>query len=251
VVVYLASILQKKEGKLDRPLSALTPPLIIIFAFAFIIFLQNDLSTAFFILAVAMAMLFIARVKMTFFITVGLVLLPLGGVLILMKPYWIEKLFTFLYPTSDPYNTGYQISQSKLALQLGGLLGQGVGMSTRKLYVPEADSDLIFAVTGEELGFIGLAILIILFCLFALRGYSISFRNKNNFAFYLGFGITTTIFLQAVLNMLVTAGLIPATGMPLPFFSLGGSAMLVTLLMCGVMINISRSKDADGGYFHG
>ncbi len=252
VVLYIASILEKKGDRLDQPIKTLLPPLIVVFAFAVIIVFQNDLSTAFFLLLVALSMFFIARVRFVYFLYIGSLLIPLGAIVLFTKTYWIEKIVTFFDPGRDPFRAGFQIHHSRLAFELGGFLGRGVGMSTQKLgFLPEADSDFIFAVAGEEIGFIGLTALILLFTLFALRGYSIAFKSRDNFSYYVGFGLTTTIFLQAVLNMLVTAGLVPATGMPLPFFSLGGSAMLITLVMCGLMVNISRSRDAGGGYFNG
>jgi cell division protein FtsW len=252
VVIYIASILQKKEDRLDEPVKTLLPPLIVVFAFAAIIVFQNDLSTAFFIVFVAFSMFFVARVRFVYFLYIGTPLALLGSLVIFTKAYWIEKIVTYFDPTRDPFRAGFQMHHSRLAFELGGILGRGVGMSTQKLgYLPEADSDFIFAVAGEEIGFLGLAALVVLFALFALRGYSIAFKSKDNFSYYVGFGLTTTIFLQAILNMLVTAGLVPATGMPLPFFSLGGSAMLLTLVMCGVLINISRSRDAGGWSFGG
>ncbi|MBN2352000.1 MAG: putative lipid II flippase FtsW [Spirochaetales bacterium] len=252
VVIYIAVILYKKEDRLDRPIRTLLPPLIVVFAYAFIIVLQNDLSTAFFIILVALSMFFIARVRFMYFLYIGSLLIPLGAIVLFTKTYWIEKIVTFFDPARDPFRAGFQIQHSRIAFELGGFLGRGVGMSTQKLgYLPEADSDFIFAVAGEEIGFIGLAALILLFVLFALRGYSIAFKSKDNFSYYVGFGLTTTIFLQAVLNMLVTAGLVPATGMPLPFFSLGGSAMLLTLVMSGLLVNISRARESGGGYFGG
>jgi cell division protein FtsW len=252
IVLYIASILHKKENRLNEPLNALLPPLIVVFVFAIIVYLQNDLSTAVFIIAIPLVMFFIAKIRFLYFFYIGSLLLPLAGIMIFTKSYWIAKIITYFDPTHDPFNSGYQISHSRLAIELGGLLGRGVGMGTQKLgYLPEADSDFIFAAMGEELGFLGLLLLIILFTLFALRGYSISFKSKDNFAYYLGFGITSTIYLQALLNMLVTTGLIPATGMALPFFSVGGSAMVVTLLMCGVLINISRNKESEGVRYNG
>jgi cell division protein FtsW len=252
VVIYIASILQKKEDRLDDPFRTLFPPLLVVFVFAAIIFFQNDLSTAFFIIVIALSMFFAARVKLSYFMVVVPAIILLCLVVILTKPYWIDKIMTYFYPARDPFRAGFQMRHSRLAFELGGFLGRGVGMSSQKLgYLPEADSDYIFAVAAEEIGFIGLVVLIVLFALFALRGYSVSFKSKDIFAYYTGFGLTSTIFFQAILNMLVTAGLVPATGMPLPFFSLGGSAMLLTLLMCGLLINISRTRENSAGYFGG
>ncbi|HEQ71208.1 MAG TPA: putative lipid II flippase FtsW [Spirochaetia bacterium] len=251
VVLYIASILHKKEDRLDQPLNTLLPPLIMVFVFAVIIYFQNDLSTSFFIVVVALSMFFIAKVRFLYFLYIGSLFIPLGGIIIFTKSYWIEKIITYFDPSRDPFRTGFQMRHSHHAFELGGLFGRGLGMSTQKLgFLPEADSDFIFAIAGEELGFLGISFLVLLFGLFAVRAYSISFKSRDNFSYYLGFGITTTIVLQALLNMLVTAGLVPATGMPLPFFSVGGSAMLMTLAMCGILVNISRDREKDRGRFH-
>jgi len=252
VVLYVASILEKKADRIDDPLNALLPPFIIVFIFSVIIFFQNDLSTSFFILFIALAIFYIAQIRLVYFAYLGSLIIPLGLGLLLTGDYWRNKLMTFLDPTRDPFGMGFQVRHAKIALEQGGFFGKGVGMSTQKLgFLPEPDSDFIFAITGEEIGFIGIFFIIVLFALFTFRGYVLSWKSKDKFKYYLGFGITTTIIVQAVMNMAVTIGLMPTTGMPLPFFSLGGSAMLVTLFMCGLLINISRSRETQGGVFNG
>jgi cell division protein FtsW len=114
--------------------------------------------------------------------------------------------------------------------------------------LPEAHSDFIFAVVGEEMGFIGFIFILILFTIFAYRGYMIALRIKDNFMYYLAFGITTSIFLQALLNMAVVSGLLPATGIPLPFFSAGGSSLLMSLFMVGLLVNISKEVESRKDY---
>jgi cell division protein FtsW len=147
----------------------------------------------------------------------------------------------FFDPEKDPSGVGYQIIKARDALVNGGFWGRGIGSGLKKFgTLPEAHSDFIFAVIGEEAGFIGVFIIIALFTLFAIRGYMIAFRSSDRFCFYAGFGITTSIFYQAIMNMAVVSGSIPATGVTLPFFSHGGSSIFVTLLMCGFLLNMSR-----------
>jgi len=252
LVLYLAYILQKKEDRLAEPLRSLLPPLVIVFFFAVIIFFQNDLSTSLFVILLALLMFFIAKVPFLYFLYFGSLFIPLAGLLMLTKNYWVEKIITYFDPSRDPYHYGFQIRHSRLAFMMGGLWGRGLGMGSQKLgFLPEADSDYIFAVVGEELGFIGILAVVALFGLFAWRAYAIAFKAQDNFSYFLGFGLTTLIFFQALLNMLVTAGLIPATGMPLPFFSLGGSALVVNMACCGIIISLSRKKKAQGELWYG
>jgi len=240
LILYLAYILSKKQKKIDNALNTILPPFVVVLIFVGVTFLQNDLSTAAFIMFIALSMFFIAKVPLVYFFYLGTTLIPLGIIIFFTKTYWVEKLMIFFNPQRDPQGAGYQIIASRATLINGGLLGRGWGMGIQKKYVPEADSDFIFSVAGEEMGFLGLIFIIILYLFFAVRGYKIALKSKDYFTFYLAFGITSSIFIQALLNMFVVTGLMPATGIPLPFFSLGGSSILMTLIMCGLLINLSR-----------
>ena len=143
---------------------------------------------------------------------------------------------------------GSRSSLPAAALVEGGIWGQGLGRGLRKLGgLPEAHSDFVFAVAGEEMGFIGVLAIVALFTIFAWRGYRICLRGEPGFRTYLAFGLTSLVFCQALLNIAVVAGLVPATGVPLPFFSAGGSAALVTLLMSGLLVNLSREAPPERG----
>ena len=156
------------------------------------------------------------------------------------------RLMSFLEPEMDPAGTGYQIIASQSALSNGGLWGAGLGQGIKKMGgLPEVHSDFVFASLGEEAGFLGILFVILLFVLFAFRGYFISLKTKSRFGYYLGIGITSAILFQAFFNMAVVVGLVPATGIPLPFFSSGGSSLLVTLTMCGLLLNISQSSEEE------
>jgi len=244
IVVYLAYILSRKKNNINDPVNSVLPPLIVVFIFVVIIYLQNDFSTAFFIFFIALAIFFIANVKTVYFIMLGSILLPAGVVLLFTKVYWVKKLMVFLKPEIDPSGTGWQIIQAHSALAQGGFFGKGLGRGIKKLgALPEAHTDFIFAVIGEEMGFIGVLFIIALFIAFTYRGYIIAWKCEDPFKYYLAFGVTSIIFFQAVLNMAVVVGLIPATGIPLPFFSLGGSSIFMTLIMTGLLLNISRGID--------
>lgn len=250
IVCYLAYILSRKKEKNDDPVTNVLPPLIVVFIFVVIIYLQNDFSTAFFIFFIALAIFFIANVRAIYFILIGAIIFPVGIVLLFTKVYWVKKLMVFIKPELDPSGTGWQITQAHAALTRGGFLGKGLGNGVKKLgALPEAHSDFIFAVIGEEAGLFGILFIIALFVCFCYRGYLIAWKSEDPFKYYLSFGITSIIFFQAIVNMAVVAGLIPATGMPLPFFSLGGSSVLMTLIMTGILINISRGiTEKNWGY---
>jgi cell division protein FtsW len=246
LVMYLASIFSKKRERINDALNALLPPLLIVAVFVALTYMQNDFSTAFFILIVSLAMFLVAQVRMLHLLLLSVLVVPLGGVLLFTKTHRVRRLMAFLNPLADPRGSGYQVIASQTALSGGGFWGKGI----KKLGgLPEAHSDFIFAVVGEESGFVGAVFVLLLFVLFAWRGYGIAFRGTDSFHRYLAFGLTTEVFLQAVLNIAVVAGLLPATGIPLPFFSSGGSSMLVSLTTCGLLINLSKVVAREGRRF--
>ncbi len=241
LVLYLAYILDKKADQIDDPVNALLPPLIVVAIFTTLIYLQNDFSTAFFVMIVALCMFFVAGVPWKYFISLFGAVVPISLIMLFSREHRVQRLLSFIEPRLDPTGTGYQVLSSQNALARGGLWGSGVGQGTRKLgALPEAHSDFIFAVLGEELGFFGVLLVILLFGLLAYRGFRLAVVCEDRFASYLVFGLTATIVLQALLNMAVVSGMVPATGVTLPFFSSGGSSLFITLVMCGVIFNVSR-----------
>ncbi len=243
-LIYLAYILSRKHDRLDDAVNALLPPVIVVALFATLIYLQNDFSTAFFLVFVALAMLFVAGVPLRYFFALGVMTAPLSIILLLTREHRVNRLLAFLDPTRDPAGTGYQVLASRTALSQGGLWGAGIGRGVQKFgSLPEAHSDFVFAILAEELGFIGVVLVVLLFLFFAYRGLRIAYLAKDRFVGLLAFGITASIVLQALLNMAVVSGLVPATGIPLPFFASGGSSMFVSLAMCGLLVNLSRRVD--------
>jgi len=248
LVLYLAFILSKKADTIEDPVNSLLPPVIIVAIFGTLIYLQNDFSTAFFVVFVALAMFFIANVPMQYFVGLGFMTIPLAILLLLTREHRVRRVLAFLDPERDPVGAGYQILAAREALQYGAIWGVGVGRSTKKLGgLPEAQSDFVFAIVGEELGFVGVVGVMALFTLFAVRGYQIAYRAQDRFVSFVAFGLTSSILFQTFLNLAVVAGMVPATGVPLPFFSAGGSSLVVTLVMSGLLVNCSRRVNSGEG----
>ena len=247
LILYLAHILDRKgnlsELSFSQNLRAILPPLIIVSVFTGLVYLQNDFSTAFFLVLLSMSMMWFSGVRLSFFISLVSVGIPLSVLLLLTKEHRVLRLIAFLEPNADPVGSGYQVLSAKTALARGGLWGQGIGQGKIKLgSLPEAHSDFVFAVLGEEMGLLGVVLIIGLFLVFAWRGYRIVYWHPEQFGKYLSFGITTSIIFQAFLNIAVVSGLLPTTGLPLPLFSQGGSSMLITLMMCGLLVGLSKKK---------
>ena len=178
---------------------------------------------------------------MSFFIKLGILGLLGIVVLVIIAPYRLERITSFLNPWADPLGSGFQIIQSLYAIGPGGLLGMGLGNSIQKhFYLPEPQTDFIFSIISEELGFAGVLIVATLFVTIIKRGLNISLNQEDNFAKYLAFGISFSLAFQTILNLMVVVGLIPVTGVTLPFLSYGGSSLLVSMIGIGILLNISK-----------
>ena len=241
LILYLASYFARREESEDMPLNTLIPPFIVVCVFAAIILLQNDYSTAIFVVATGLSMLFMARVRTVHFLLVTLFTGTLGSLLLFTREHRVQRLLAYFDLSSYRSGTGYQIVNARAALASGGFWGKGLGHSVAKLGpLPMSHSDFIYTIIGEETGLLGALFVLILFALLAWRGFQISARAKDSFSSYAAFGVTAAISLQALLNMAVAVGLVPTTGVTLPFFSAGGSSLFVTLVMCGLLVNLSR-----------
>ena len=186
-------------------------------------------------------MLFVSGVKMGFFMKIGVVGLIGVIALIVVAPYRLQRIVSFVNPWVDPLGAGFQIIQSLYAIGPGGLLGFGLGNSRQKhFYLPEPQTDFIFSIISEELGFLGVLIVVTLLATILISGFKIAYKCEDSFGKYLSFGIIFQISFQACLNLMVVIGLIPVTGVTLPFLSYGGSSLLITLCSIGVVLNISR-----------
>ena len=240
LVLYLASYFGRRG---EEPVMAdLVPPLVVTLVFAALVYAQNDYSTAVFVVATGLALCFAAGARALTLAALGLFALPLGFLLAFTREHRVARLLTFLGISADPAGSAWQIVNSHAALVAGGFWGRGLGRGTARLgALPEAHSDFIFSVIGEETGLAGTLFVLALFAVFAWRGFSLAAKAGDRFASLTAYGITLTVVLQALLNMAVAVGLVPTTGVTLPFFSAGGSSMLATLALCGVLVNVSRT----------
>jgi cell division protein FtsW len=241
LVVYLAAFLAKKRDVLGDFRRGLLPPLAVAGALAALVLAQPDLGNCLTLITLTITLLFLAGGRLKHLGFVLLPALPLTVFAVWAAPYRLRRITAFLDPWADPRGSGFQIIQSWLALGNGGVLGQGIGASKQKLfYLPESHTDFIFAIIGEELGFLGAAAIVALFVVLVWRGLRIGLRAPDPFGAYLALGITVLIATQTLVNLGVVTGTLPTKGLPLPFISFGGSALLVTMLSTGVLLNISQ-----------
>jgi cell division protein FtsW len=190
-----------------------------------------------------MGMLFIAGTRMRYLASIFILAVPVVYKLA-MEPYRLRRITSFIDPWKDPQGSGFQLIQSFISLGSGGLTGLGLGESRQKLsFLPAKHTDFIFCLVGEELGLIGAALVIALFLFLFVRGISIAGRTKDRFLYYLAYGLTMMIAVQALVNFAVVTGLVPTKGLPLPFMSYGGSALLVNMAVVGILLRISRGDD--------
>ena len=233
LIGFYAGMLSKNKDKLGKFGEGFLYHLILLGPIILLLLLEPHLSASIVIIGIVSIMMIIAGCKFKHFISSGLTLgVPALVGLIALEPYRLQRFVTFLDPWKDKQGDGWQVIQSLYAIGSGGLFGSGLGESKQKyLYIPEPHNDFIFAVLAEELGFIGCALVIILFAIFIWRGILIAMRAPDMFGSLLAVGITTLVGLQAIINIAVVTSSMPATGMPLPFFSYGGTAL--TILLCG------------------
>lgn len=241
MIIFTSKYLSFNEKVLGDIKKGVLPILIVLMLVFGLIMLQPDFGTGVIIVVSIVSMLFISGVKLGFFIKIGFLGLLGVVLLIIVAPYRMKRIVSFLNPWSDPLGSGFQIIQSLYAIGPGGLLGLGFGNSIQKhFYLPEPQTDFIFAIIVEEFGFLGVLIVSLLFILIIYRGFHIAINCNNKFGKYLAFGITFQLAFQALLNLMVVVGLIPVTGVTLPFLSYGGSSLLITMLSMGILLNISK-----------
>ena len=243
LIIYVAKYLTNNDRIMKSIVKGVFPILGIIGFFFVLVMLEPDFGTAMVITVTLVVLIFISGVKISFFVKMGLVgLLGIVGIII-AAPYRVKRIVSFLNPWSDPLGSGYQIIQSLYAIGPGGLLGQGFLKSRQKyFYLPEPQTDFIFSIISEELGFLGIIIVSSIFIFIFYRGISISLKSKDLFGKYLSFGLVFGLIIQSILNLMVVVGLIPVTGVTLPFLSYGGSSLLVSLTCVGILLNISRKR---------
>ena len=241
LVIYLAAYLAKKADKLDGFRSGLLPALIVVGLLSGLVLLEPDLGTVVVMGLVTVCLLFLGGARMTHLAALGFCSIPVILLLVLGSSYRRQRLLTFLAPWKDAADAGFQITQSFLAFGSGGPFGVGLGEGKQKLFfLPEAHTDFVLALVGEELGLAGTASVIVLFAFFVWRGFFIASRARMPFGRYLGLGITLLIGIQALVNAAVVTGLLPTKGLTLPFVSYGGSSLLAGSIMVGMLLSISH-----------
>lgn len=244
LIIFTSKYLYKNERDIKDIKKGVFPILGVLLLTFGLIMLEPDFGTGVVIVMTIVVILFISGVKMKFFVKIGLLGLVGVAALILVAPYRLARIVSFLNPWSDPLGSGFQIIQSLYAIGPGGLLGLGLGNSIQKhFYLPEPQTDFIFSIISEELGFLGVLIVSSLFLTIIYRGFKIAMKCNNNFGKYLAFGITFGLAFQTLLNLMVVVGLIPVTGVTLPFLSYGGSSLLITMLSMGILLNISKYEE--------
>ncbi len=243
LIIYVSKYLTNNERIMKSIVKGVLPILGVIGFFFILIMLEPDFGTAMVIVLTLVVLIFVSGVKISFFVKIGLTgLLGIVGIII-AAPYRMKRIVSFINPWSDPLGSGYQILQSLYAIGPGGLLGQGFLKSRQKFfYLPEPQTDFIFSIISEELGFLGVLIVTMAFFIIFYRGISISLKSNDLFGKYLAFGLCFGLIVQASLNLMVVVGLIPVTGVTLPFLSYGGSSLLVSMASIGIILNISRNS---------
>ena len=240
LILFIAKSLVKRSDQLKNFAYGYLPKLIVLGFFFVPILFQPDFGTAITICAVTFTMLMIAGLRSKFLIYSILAVVPLLVIAIMNAEYRMRRIVAFLNPWEHESNAGFQVVQSFYAFGRGGVFGSGIGNSSQKLfYLPEAHTDFIFSVIGEELGFVGALIIISLFSILIWRGFIIAYHAKDSFGTHVAIGLTLLIGIQAFMNMGVTVGLLPTKGLTLPFVSMGGSSLVVLMFSIGVLLNIS------------
>ncbi len=243
VIFYLAGWLSNKKINIRDFLSGLLPAIVVIGLFALMLLWQPDVGSLLVIIGTSVVMLFAGGVSLKHLAALGILGVLALLLVIKLEPYRVNRLITFLNPDHDPLGIGYQVNQARLAIGSGGLWGYGYGFSRQKRnYLPEVMGDSVFAVMAEELGFIRVLLIIGLMITFILRGLRLSLRAPDTFGKLLGIGIIGYFAVQTFINIGAIIGVLPLTGVPLPFFSYGSSSLIVTLASVGILLNISKQS---------
>ncbi len=237
LILYLSRYMSKKNGNLNSFSSDLLPPLLVSSIVLLLIFLEPNLGTAAIISVIVLIMFFIGGARPSHLIFIIFLTFVVFFIFVLIFPHARSRMTSFMH------GGNYQVKQAKIAIGSGGLFGVGLGESKQKFfYLPKAHTDFIFAIIAEELGFIGVLALFILFLMYTFRGIKISLDTEELFSRYLGFGLAITPFIYFMVNVSVVLGLLPTTGIPLPFISFGGSSLLSNMIGTGIILNISKER---------
>lgn len=241
MVLYMAHSLAKKRDKIKSFKLGFIPYMVVLALLLALLLLQPDLGSALTIGTVAMVMLLVAGTRLSYLASVVILALPFLYFAVMNVDYRRKRILAFLDPWQDPTNSGFQIIQSWIAFGTGGWFGTGLGEGKQKLFfLPEAHTDFIFSVVGEELGYLGVVVITAMFLLLVLRGVRTALAAPDDFGRYLAFGISLLLGLQAFTNIAVVMGMLPTKGLALPLLSYGGTSLLTTLMGIGILLNVSR-----------
>jgi cell division protein FtsW len=242
VCVWVCAHLSRRAA--PQTLGELMKPIgLVVALFAGLILVQPDLGTTISLMLMVAGVLLVSGLPLRVLMTAGCAALALGAAAIWIEPYRRARLFAFLDPTQDPQGAGYQTLQAVIGIGSGGLTGNGLGEGVQKInFLPEAHTDMIFAVVGEELGLVGSTAVVAAFVAFAWAGFRVALRCRDPFGKRLAVGITTLVCAQAAVNLAAVLGIAPLTGIPLPFVSYGGSSLVVLLAAVGVLLNIAVNE---------
>jgi cell division protein FtsW len=242
LIIYFSYYLSSRGKKLEDFKTGLLPLILVLGAVVGLIFLQPDLSTSLTIVLITGSMLFISRAKLKHLLAIALSIVPVVVLMMTINPYQRGRFTHWLESFGNPLGAGYQIRQSLIGLGQGGWFGAGIAQSKQKFaFTPELHTDFIFSIIGEEFGFIGASLVLLLFLLILIRGMRVALKTKDSFAKFLAAGITLNIIFYAFINTSVASMLLPATGLPMPFISYGGSHLAFLGLSAGILLNISRT----------
>ncbi len=245
ILVYMSYFLSAKSKNIEVFSVGVFPVLFISSIAAGLILIEPDFGTAGIIFVWTVIVLFIAGMRIKHLLVLGAVALLLGILFMYLEPYRRARLTAFIDPWQDMQGNGYQIIQSMLAFSKGGFLGAGLGEGAQKLFfLPAPHTDFIMAVLGEETGFLGVAVIVALFGVWVWRGLKIAKATNDLFGFFLAVSSVILVGLQAIINIGVAMSLFPTTGIPLPFFSFGGTTLVSTMLACGIILSVSRGARA-------
>jgi cell division protein FtsW len=241
IVAYVAQQLDKREDVVSKsPVEAIFPLLIVALG-SLVIYFQDDFSTSMVALLASLVVFWLAGTSLLFFAGIGVVAIPAAFLMVASSEYRLTRIIGFIIPEFDPHGMNYQVQNSMRAIMTGGFWGEGIGLGTRKLSsIPEIQSDFIFAAFSEEMGFLGLAILVTLWIFFfvtVLRGT----KDRKGFGYTLPMGLSGLLIIEVLLNLGVVSGFLPATGIALPFFSAGGSSAIGTAVSFGLIVNVLRN----------
>lgn len=246
LIIFFAYSLDKKGESIRDFAIGFLPHILVIGVVVFLILMEPDFGTAVIVTTVGFLLLFIAGVRLQHLLVCAILCLPFLFQFAISAQYRMSRLRAFLDPWGDPLNAGWHVIQSLVAFGCGGLWGVGIGKGIQKLfYLPQPHTDFILAVMGEETGLLGVALLILLFYLLICRGLVVAIKTKDKFRRYLAFGITTSIGLQALVNMAVAMGMLPTKGLPLPLVSLGGTSLVMNLAGLGILMAITRAAQSE------